>query len=195
MKRLGYHLKDCDKVKTCCLILLLLFSILHSLKIFELFFHLTICLRDFVCCQIFIPIHMNIHWTLAVINIKDRKFQYLDSFKGREPKILNALVIVEEVKNQFYCGDSDPDSCSFSYCQARYFVDEVKDKSEIDDIDLSWWKREYVQDLPGQKNGYVFTNKMSKLMSANILSSYTHTNVTLFSLPLRFADSIVECLC
>ncbi|XP_019092481.1 PREDICTED: ubiquitin-like-specific protease 1A [Camelina sativa] len=89
MKRLGYHLKDCDKI--------------------------------------FIPIHKNIHWTLAVINIKDRKFQYLDSFKGREPNILDAL--------------------------ARYFVDEVIDKSEID-LDVSGWRQEFVQDLPMQRNGY-----------------------------------------
>jgi len=89
MKRLGYHLKDCDKI--------------------------------------FIPIHMNIHWTLAVINIKDQKFQYLDSFKGREPKILDAL--------------------------ARYFVDEVRDKSEVD-LDVSRWRQEFVQDLPMQRNGF-----------------------------------------
>uniref|UniRef100_A0A1J3I0U5 Ubiquitin-like-specific protease 1A n=1 Tax=Noccaea caerulescens TaxID=107243 RepID=A0A1J3I0U5_NOCCA len=89
MKKLGYHLIDCDKI--------------------------------------FIPIHMNIHWTLAVINIKDRKFQYLDSFKGREPKILDAL--------------------------ARYFVDEVRDKSEVD-IGVSQWRQEFVQDLPEQRNGF-----------------------------------------
>ncbi|CAL9219918.1 unnamed protein product [Arabidopsis halleri] len=89
MKRLSYHLKDCDKI--------------------------------------FIPIHMNIHWTLAVINIKDQKFQYLDSFKGREPKILDAL--------------------------ARYFVDEVRDKSEVD-LDVSRWGQEFVQDLPMQRNGF-----------------------------------------
>ncbi|CAA7017114.1 unnamed protein product [Microthlaspi erraticum] len=79
------------------------------------------------CDKIFIPIHMNIHWTLAVINIKDRKFQYLDSFKGREPKILDAL--------------------------ARYFVDEVRDKSEVG-VDLSQWRQEFVQDLPEQRNGF-----------------------------------------
>ncbi|KAF8085167.1 hypothetical protein N665_0678s0022 [Sinapis alba] len=89
MKKLGYHLIDCDKI--------------------------------------FIPIHMNIHWTLAVINIKDRKFQYLDSFKGREPRILDAM--------------------------ARYFADEVRDKSEVE-VDVSHWKQEFVQDLPEQSNGF-----------------------------------------
>ncbi|KAL0838193.1 hypothetical protein Bca101_090083 [Brassica carinata] len=91
MKKLGYHLIDCDKI--------------------------------------FIPIHMNIHWTLAVISIKERKFQYLDSYKGREPRILDAL--------------------------GRYFVDEVRDKNEVD-VDVSQWRQEFVQDLPEQSNGYGF---------------------------------------
>ncbi|XP_010558819.1 PREDICTED: ubiquitin-like-specific protease 1A isoform X2 [Tarenaya hassleriana] len=79
------------------------------------------------CDKIFVPIHMSIHWTLAVINRRDKKFQYLDSFKGREPRVLDTL--------------------------ARYFVDEVRDKSG-EDIDVSSWKQEFVQDLPLQKNGH-----------------------------------------
>ncbi|CAH2046325.1 unnamed protein product, partial [Thlaspi arvense] len=39
-------------------------------------------------------------WTLAVINVKDNKFQYLDSLKGSEPKIFDALVVFEK----FDCG-------------------------------------------------------------------------------------------
>lgn len=37
--------------------------------------------------------------------------------------------------------------------QARYYVDEVKDKTGKD-IDVSSWKQEYVEDLPEQENGY-----------------------------------------
>ena len=44
------------------------------------------------------------------------------------------------------------------FCQARYFVDEVKDKSG-EHIDISSWDQEYVDDLPEQKNGFVcFSN-------------------------------------
>lgn len=39
--------------------------------------------------------------------------------------------------------------------QARYFVDEVKDKSGKD-IDVSTWEKEFVEDLPEQENGFVF---------------------------------------
>ncbi|KAA3467911.1 ubiquitin-like-specific protease ESD4 [Gossypium australe] len=83
------------------------------------------CLFD--CDKIFVPIHKDIHWCLAVINKKDRKFQYLDSLRGRDGKVLNAL--------------------------ANYFVEEVRDKSG-EDIDISSWEREHVEDLPTQKNGF-----------------------------------------
>lgn len=36
--------------------------------------------------------------------------------------------------------------------QARYYVDEVKDKSDKD-IDVSSWEEEFVEDLPEQENG------------------------------------------
>lgn len=38
--------------------------------------------------------------------------------------------------------------------QARYIMDEVKDKSGKE-IDVSSWKQEFVRDLPEQENGYV----------------------------------------
>ncbi|XVF66217.1 hypothetical protein PTKIN_Ptkin10aG0017700 [Pterospermum kingtungense] len=83
------------------------------------------CLLD--CDKIFVPIHKDIHWCLAVINKKDQKLQYLDSLKGKDAKVLNAL--------------------------AKYFVEEVRDKSGKD-IDISSWEREFVEDLPAQENGF-----------------------------------------
>ncbi|VVB01533.1 unnamed protein product [Arabis nemorensis] len=49
---------------------------------------------DLIDCHIIcVPIHKGTHWTLAVINIKERKFMYLDSLAKAIPtKILNALV-------------------------------------------------------------------------------------------------------
>lgn len=80
----------------------------------------------FDCEKIFVPIHQQVHWCLAVINKKEKKFQYLDSLGGIDSYVLEAL--------------------------ARYYVDEVKDKSgQV--IDVSSWKQEYVKDLPVQKNG------------------------------------------
>lgn len=42
--------------------------------------------------QIFVPIHKDMHWCLAVINIKDEKFQYLDSLGGMDVQVLKVLV-------------------------------------------------------------------------------------------------------
>ncbi|XVF28313.1 hypothetical protein REPUB_Repub15cG0018700 [Reevesia pubescens] len=85
------------------------------------------CLFD--CDKIFVPIHKDIHWCLAVINKKDQKFQYLDSLRGRDARVLSAL--------------------------AKYFVEEVRDKSGKV-INVSTWEQEYVEDLPAQENGCVF---------------------------------------
>ncbi|KAG2318178.1 hypothetical protein Bca4012_040311 [Brassica carinata] len=128
MKKLGYHLIDCDKI--------------------------------------FIPIHMNIHWTLAVINIKERKFQYLDSFKGREPRILDAL--------------------------ARYFADEVKDKNEVD-VDVSQWRQEFVHDLPEQRNGFdcgMFMLKYMDFYSRGLDLCFTQEHMPYFR--VRTAKEILQ---
>ncbi|KAJ6828393.1 putative ubiquitin-like-specific protease 1B [Iris pallida] len=77
------------------------------------------------CDKIFVPIHKDIHWCLAVINIKDKTFQYLDSLGGVDTTVLEVL--------------------------ARYFMDEVKDKSDKQ-IDISSWKQQNVDNLPMQKN-------------------------------------------
>ncbi|PHU30681.1 putative ubiquitin-like-specific protease 1B [Capsicum chinense] len=81
----------------------------------------------FECDKIFVPVHKQVHWCLAVINKKDEKFQYLDSLGGRDHQVLKVL--------------------------ARYFIDEVKDKNGKD-IDVRSWKLEFVEDLPEQENGF-----------------------------------------
>ncbi|KAF7022427.1 hypothetical protein CFC21_035183 [Triticum aestivum] len=79
------------------------------------------------CDKIFIPIHKEVHWCLAIINIRDKKFQYLDSLGSMDMKALKII--------------------------ARYLVDEVKDKNGKQ-IDVLSWKHEGVQNLPLQENGW-----------------------------------------
>ncbi|XP_062210483.1 ubiquitin-like-specific protease ESD4 [Phragmites australis] len=79
------------------------------------------------CDKIFVPIHKEVHWCLAVINIRDKKFQYLDSLGSMDMKVLRIL--------------------------ARYLVDEVKDKNG-QQIDALSWKQEGVKNLPLQENGW-----------------------------------------
>ncbi|KAG6505317.1 hypothetical protein ZIOFF_037672 [Zingiber officinale] len=78
---------------------------------------------------IFVPIHKEIHWCLAVIHVKEKKLQYLDSLGGMDMTVLRVL--------------------------AKYLMDEVKDKNG-NQIDTSSWIAQAVDDLPLQKNGYLF---------------------------------------
>ncbi|XP_039127431.1 ubiquitin-like-specific protease ESD4 [Dioscorea cayenensis subsp. rotundata] len=78
------------------------------------------------CDKIFVPIHKEVHWCLAVINVKDEKLQYLDSLGGMDINVLRVL--------------------------AKYFMDEAKDKSDKQ-VDTTSWTQEMVESLPQQQNG------------------------------------------
>ncbi|KAG7996032.1 hypothetical protein I3843_01G139200 [Carya illinoinensis] len=108
------------------------------------------------CDKIFVPIHREIHWCLAVINRKDEKFQYLDSLRGMDTQVLKVL--------------------------ARYFVDEVKDKSGKD-VNISSWKQEFVEDLPEQENGFdcgVFMIKYADFYSRDIGLCFSQEHMPYF---------------
>ncbi|KAL1548454.1 Ulp1 peptidase [Salvia divinorum] len=108
------------------------------------------------CDKIFVPIHKEIHWCLAVINKKDEKFQYLDSLGGHDYQVLNVL--------------------------AKYFVDEVKDKSGKD-IDLNSWEKEFVTELPEQLNGFdcgVFMIKYADFYSRDIGLCFSQDDMPYF---------------
>ncbi|KAJ4956117.1 hypothetical protein NE237_012900 [Protea cynaroides] len=118
------------------------------------------------CDKIFVPIHQEIHWCLAVINKKDEKFQYLDSLKGRDSQVLKIL--------------------------ARYFVDEVQDKSGKD-INVSSWKHEYIDDLPEQLNGSdcgMFMMKYADFYSRDLGLCFNQKHMPYFR--LRTAKEILR---
>ncbi|XP_039829971.1 putative ubiquitin-like-specific protease 1B isoform X2 [Panicum virgatum] len=79
------------------------------------------------CDKIFFPVHKDVHWCLAIINMKENTFQYLDSLGGTDHNVLNML--------------------------ARYIAEEVNDKSNKV-IDTSSWHEEIVDDIPLQQNGW-----------------------------------------
>ncbi|KAM0901496.1 hypothetical protein ACQ4PT_019945 [Festuca glaucescens] len=80
------------------------------------------------CDKIFVPVHQNVHWCLAIINMKAKTLQYLDSLGGNDPRVPRML--------------------------ARYIVEEVKDKSNKE-VDINSWTEEVVDCIPLQQNGYV----------------------------------------
>ncbi|XP_047314973.1 ubiquitin-like-specific protease ESD4 [Impatiens glandulifera] len=118
------------------------------------------------CDKIFIPVHKEIHWCLAVINKKDQKFQYLDSLGGTDSRVLNIL--------------------------AKYYVEEVKGKSG-QDIDVSKWKKEFVKDLPAQENGFdcgVFMIKYIDFYSRGVGLCFKQEDMPYFR--LRTAKEILR---
>ncbi|KAL0388791.1 UNVERIFIED_CONTAM: Ubiquitin-like-specific protease ESD4 [Sesamum radiatum] len=87
---------------------------------------------------------------------KDEKFQYLDSLKGGDPRVLNVLT--------------------------RYFVDEVKDKCGKD-INVSSWEQEFVTDLPEQANGFdcgMFMIKYADFYSRDIGLCFSQKDMPYF---------------
>ncbi|KAI3975292.1 hypothetical protein MKX01_033532 [Papaver californicum] len=57
------------------------------------------------CDKIFVPIHRQMHWCLAVINKKDRKFQYLDLLQGMDYQVLKHLArYYMDEENRSDCG-------------------------------------------------------------------------------------------
>ncbi|KAL4565085.1 hypothetical protein LXL04_029168 [Taraxacum kok-saghyz] len=118
------------------------------------------------CDKIFVPIHKEIHWCLAVINKKEEKFQYLDSLGGVDKKVMKML--------------------------AMYITDEVKDKTGKN-IDVSCWKQEFVTDLPNQENGYdcgMFMIKYADFYSRDIGLCFNQEHMPYFR--LRTAKEILK---
>ncbi|KAJ0811708.1 putative Ulp1 peptidase [Helianthus annuus] len=118
------------------------------------------------CDKIFVPVHKEIHWCLAVINKKEEKFQYLDSLGGVDKQVMRVL--------------------------ARYVVDEFKDKNG-EDIDVSSWQQEYVTDLPNQENGFdcgVFMIKYADFYSRGLGLCFKQEHMPYFR--LRTAKEILK---
>ncbi|XP_010228634.1 putative ubiquitin-like-specific protease 1B isoform X2 [Brachypodium distachyon] len=79
------------------------------------------------CDKIFVPVHQSVHWCLAIINMKEKTFQYLDSLCGKDSRVRRVL--------------------------DKYIADEVKDKSNKE-IDISSWKEASLDYVPLQQNGW-----------------------------------------
>ncbi|OAY56009.1 ubiquitin-like-specific protease ESD4 isoform X2 [Manihot esculenta] len=76
--------------------------------------------------------------------------------------------------------------------KAKYYVDEVKDKSKKD-IDVSNWKREFLEELPEQQNGYdcgVFMIKYADFYSRNVGLCFSQDHISYFR--MRTAKEILQ---
>ncbi|VAI05628.1 ubiquitin-like-specific protease ESD4 isoform X1 [Triticum dicoccoides] len=108
------------------------------------------------CDKIFVPVHQNVHWCLAVINIKAKTVQYLDSLGGNDLRVYEML--------------------------ARYIVDEVKDKSNKE-IDISSGTKESIDCIPLQENGFdcgMFMLKYIDFLSRGVSLSFGQEHMEYF---------------
>ncbi|WVZ67036.1 hypothetical protein U9M48_016175 [Paspalum notatum var. saurae] len=105
--------------------------------------------------QIFVPVHRDIHWCVAVINVKDKTLQYLDSLGGSGHDVLRVL--------------------------ARYIMDELRDKSNIEVDPTSWV--EVSDPLPLQQNGWdcgMFMIKYIDFLSRGLKPYFSQEHMTYF---------------
>lgn len=78
--------------------------------------------HDFIA----VPIHLGVHWCMAVINLKEKTIRYYDSMGSPNERCLQLLL--------------------------DYLSDEHLDKKKAD-FDTTGWKLESVRDIPQQMNG------------------------------------------
>lgn len=101
---------------------------------------------------ILIPVHLENHWVLATVCMKNFMINYYDSMSGCKKEVLVAL--------------------------HKYLEDEMKDKKgEV--LDTSKWASNVVKDIPQQKNGYdcgVFTCKYAERLSLNKPFDFTQVS-------------------
>lgn len=101
------------------------------------------------CDKILVPVNQgNVHWVTAVIDIKNKKFEYFDSLRGEDSTCLNHL--------------------------SQYLMDEYKNKRNEERPDILKWPRVYPKSIPEQVNGYdcgifliLFADYLSKSAKLN----------------------------
>eukprot|EP01119_Soliformovum_irregulare_P018472 TRINITY_DN5677_c0_g1_i1.p1 TRINITY_DN5677_c0_g1~~TRINITY_DN5677_c0_g1_i1.p1 ORF type:complete len:536 (+),score=127.58 TRINITY_DN5677_c0_g1_i1:67-1674(+) len=106
--------------------------------------------------MIIIPVHMPGHWCLAVVNNKEKKFQYFDSYG--HPNRRAFQVMRDWLKNEW------------------------KDKKKVD-VDLAEWTDEQVMDLPRQTNSWdcgVFICRFANAVSAGLPFNFTEEDMPYF---------------
>nr|XP_022308808.1 sentrin-specific protease 1-like [Crassostrea virginica] len=105
---------------------------------------------------ILIPVHLGMHWCLAVIDFKKKMIRYFDSMGGNNQGCLNAL-------KEYLCAES---------------LDKKKQK-----FDLSEWRTEIAKDIPQQMNGSdcgMFACKFAEYITREAQINFTQENMPYF---------------
>jgi len=102
---------------------------------------------------ILVPVHLDVHWCLAVINLKEKSVKFYDSMGSDKPEILKVLL--------------------------GYIEQEHMDKKKAP-FDTSDFELENVKDIPRQMNGSdcgMFTLKYSEYLSRNASITFTQEDM------------------
>ena len=82
----------------------------------------------FALDKVLVPVHIDVHWTLAVLNMRKRRIEYYDSLGHDNQPCIDRL--------------------------RRYLEDEHKDKKGEPLADLAEWSKHVPANIPQQENGY-----------------------------------------
>lgn len=105
---------------------------------------------------ILVPVHLGVHWCLAVIDFRHNTIRYYDSMGGRNPECLEAL--------------------------RKYLQEESRDKKQKE-LDLSNWTYETVKDIPHQMNGSdcgMFALKYAEYITRDAKITFEQLNMPYF---------------
>lgn len=113
----------------------------------------------FAMDKIIFPIHLGAHWTLGIINMRDRRLEYYDSLGGRNEEYLNLMW--------------------------QYLQEEAIDKGKEETFDTNNWNAAKVNGdtLPQQKNGWdcgVFMCQFAECFSRDVWPTFTSADIPVF---------------
>ncbi|XP_033761792.1 sentrin-specific protease 1-like isoform X2 [Pecten maximus] len=105
---------------------------------------------------ILIPVHLGMHWCLAVVDFKKKLVQYFDSMGGENQQCVNAI--------------------------KKYLCDESMDKKK-QEFNLTGWATEIVKDIPQQMNGSdcgMFACKYAEYITRGAEITFTQEHMPYF---------------
>ncbi|XP_015112467.1 sentrin-specific protease 1 [Diachasma alloeum] len=103
-----------------------------------------------------VPVHLQMHWCMSIIDFRDKSIRYYDSMGGENPKCLRAL--------------------------RKYLEDESMDKRKKS-FDTSDWTAECMSDIPQQMNGSdcgVFSCTFAEFICANRRITFSQDDMPYF---------------
>ena len=122
------------------------------------------------CEKIIIPVNQsNVHWVLAVIDLKNKRFEYFDSLYGEDDACLDFL--------------------------SQYLMDEFKNKRNEERPDILEWPKVYQKSIPKQVNGYdcgVFLILFADYLSKSAKLDFSQNNIENFRVKLALDFSRME---